>query len=80
MTRDQSLETLNGIFRAVFNDSSIEVKSETTADDVDGWDSLSHIQLVTAVEEHFSIKFKLREIMKFKNVGDMCESIEKQVD
>ncbi|NNL66449.1 MAG: acyl carrier protein [Myxococcales bacterium] len=77
MTRDEILTALGGIFREVFDDAAIEVRPDMTADDVDGWDSLTHIQLVTAVEEHFGVKFKLREIMKFNDVGDMCDSIEK---
>lgn len=77
MNRDDILASLTGVFRDVFDSAAIQVVPEMTADDVEGWDSLTHIQLVTAVEEHFSIRFKLREIMRFKNVGDLCDSIEK---
>ena len=52
---------------------------ETTAEDVDGWDSLSHIQLVAAMEEAFGIEFKSREILSWDNVGDLIDSIEKKI-
>jgi acyl carrier protein len=77
MSRDEILAALRGVFREVFDDAAIEISPETTADDIEGWDSLMHIQLVTSVEAHFSVKFKLREIMKFNDVGDLCDSIEK---
>ena len=78
MTHDDILAALQGIFRTTFHDSELVVSRDTTADDVRDWDSLSHIQLVTDVEAHFGVKFKLREIMKFKNVGDMCDCIANQ--
>lgn len=77
MTPDEILAALLDIFRETFEDPSIEIARKTTADDIDGWDSLTHIQLVTAVEGHFEIKFKLREIMKFNDVGDLCDCIAK---
>jgi acyl carrier protein len=72
------MEILNGIFREVFDDSSIVVKRETTADDIDDWDSLSHLNLVIAVEMKFGVKFALGELQSLKNVGDMSDLIEKK--
>lgn len=77
MTQDEIQEALLGIFRETFEDDAIEITRATTAEDIDGWDSLTHIQLVSAVEGHFGIKFKLMEIMKFNDVGDLCDCIEK---
>lgn len=77
MTQDEIMVALGGIFIEVFDDTSIRVVRNMTAADVAGWDSLTHIQLITAVEQHFGVKFKLGEIMKFKNVGDLCDCIEK---
>ena len=74
-----TLENLNRIFRQVFDDESITVTRLTTADDVDGWDSLSHINLVVAVETEFRIRFALGELQALKNVGDMADLIEKKV-
>lgn len=73
-----TMEILNGIFREVFDDDGIVVKRETTADDIDDWDSLSHLNLVIAVEMKFGIKFALGELQSLKNVGDMVDLIVKK--
>lgn len=57
MTREEVYERLNQVFRDVFDDESITVKDETTADDIEDWDSFEHINLAVAVEEEFSLKF-----------------------
>jgi len=72
-------DKLNGIFQEVFKDDDIEIKPETTANDVDGWDSFSHVTLIVAIETRFNIKFSLRETMSFKNVGDMMKCIERKI-
>ena len=72
-------DKLNGIFREVFKDDALEIKPETTANDVEGWDSFSHITLITAIEIRFNIKFRLKEIMSFKNVGDLMKYIERKI-
>jgi len=77
---DAILSALRDIFVEVFDDASIQLTRNTTADDVAGWDSLTHIELITAVETHFGVKFKLGEIMKFKNVGDLCDCVEKHTN
>ena len=66
---------LNVIFRRVFEDESIHVTNELTASDVKNWDSLSHIAMITAVEREFRIKFKLKELVSMKNVGDLIRNI-----
>lgn len=68
-------EQLNSVFCRVFDDNDIKTSTETTANDIDGWDSLSHVNLVVAIEKHFGIKFRSSEIMKWKNVGMMHDSI-----
>ena len=70
------LEKMTRIFRNVFNDDTIELSNDTTAKDIDSWDSLSHMLMITEVENTFSVKFKLREINKLKNVGTLVELIE----
>ena len=73
---EEVLGEVVAIFRRdVLNDDSILLKYETTANDVTGWDSLSHIELVIATEQHFKIRFNFAELQKFKNVGEMCDSI-----
>lgn len=72
-------DKLNGIFQEVFKDDGIQIKPETTANDVDGWDSFSHVTLIVAIETRFNIKFSLKEVMGFKNVGDLIKSIEQKI-
>ncbi len=74
-----TMETLNDIFRQVFDDPTIVIKRETTADDIDEWDSLSHINLVIAVETKFNIRFALGELQTLKNVGEMADLVEKKI-
>lgn len=71
MTEDQIYEALNEVFRDVFDDESIEVSAETTAEDIEDWDSLEHINLVVAVEKRFDVKFSMGEVTGMKNVGEM---------
>jgi len=73
------LEQLNAVFQAVFEDDRITVKPETTADDVDGWDSLSHVTLIVAVERHFRIRFTEKELLTMKNVGDLAAAVESKI-
>lgn len=74
-----SLEELTPIFRQVFDDNSIELTRNSTADDIDDWDSLTHMNLVIAVELRFKVKFALGELQTLKNVGDMLDMINKKI-
>ena len=69
---------LNEVFRDVFDDDSITVGPRTTADDIEDWDSLEHITLISAVERAFKMKFKMSEISSMKNVGEMVSIIEQR--
>jgi acyl carrier protein len=62
---------LTTILRTVFDDDGLIVTPELSADDVDGWDSLSHLRLVLSVEKAFKIKFTAAEVSKLKNVGEL---------
>lgn len=75
MTREEVYEKLNGVFRDVFDDEDITVNDATTADDIEDWDSLEHINLVVAVEKCFGIKFTMGEVTGMKNVGEMADII-----
>lgn len=72
-------ERLNEIFCAVFDDDDIRITPEMTANDVDGWDSLSHVNLIVAVENSFGIRFTQKELLTFKNVGNLIGSIENKI-
>ena len=66
---------LNKVFRDVFDDDSITVNPKTTANDIEDWDSLEHITLISAVEKEFKMKFKMGEISSMKNVGEMANIV-----
>ncbi len=68
------------ILREIFQEPNLEIKPEMTANDVDKWDSLSHLTMIARVEETFGFKFKLKEMVKMKNVGDMLVLIEEKVN
>lgn len=74
-----TFEELNNVFCRVFDDEDINITRETTSNDIEGWDSLSHVNLVVSVEKHFKIKFRSSEILKWKNVGQMHDSIEEKL-
>jgi acyl carrier protein len=73
------LEKLNGIFRTVFDNDDIHLRPEMIAADVDGWDSLSHVNLILAVEKGFGIRFTQRELLTFRNVGELLQGIESKL-
>lgn len=79
MTREEVYETLNEVFRDVFDDESISVTDETTSDDIEDWDSLEHINLIAAVELEFGVKFNMGQVVTMKNVGEMVTIIMSQL-
>ena len=74
-----TIEKVNSIFRMVFDNEEINIRAEMTADDVDGWDSLSHVNLILALEKGFNIRFSQREVLSFKNVGDLLKCIDNKI-
>lgn len=76
MEKNQILEEVQEIFREVLDNEEIVLANETTADDIEEWDSLTHIQLIVAIEKHFKIKFTSREILGWQNVGEMIDCIQ----
>ncbi|MBS7303953.1 MAG: acyl carrier protein [Lachnospiraceae bacterium] len=75
MTKEAIYEKLNEVFQDVFDDDSIIVNADTTADDIEDWDSLEHINLVSAVEKEFGVKFTMAQVVGMKNVGEMVDVI-----
>ena len=69
-------ERINSVFRDFFDDDEIEVDAETTADDIEDWDSLNHITLMSAIEDVFGVRFTMGEVSGMKNVGEMAQIIE----
>jgi acyl carrier protein len=79
MTPEEIKNSLTEIFKDVFDDESIALTSETTADDIDEWDSLSQITLLVAIEKEFKITLTFVEVQNLKNVGDMLDLIATKV-
>jgi acyl carrier protein len=76
MTEQEIFRELTAVFRDVFDDETIVLRPETTADDIDGWDSQAHITLVVATEMRFGIKFRTAELEALHNVGDFVRLIQ----
>jgi acyl carrier protein len=75
MERTQILREVQEIFRDILDNEEIVLANETTADDIEEWDSLTHIQLIVAIEKHFKIHFTSREILSWQNVGQLIDCI-----
>jgi len=70
-----TIEQLGEIVRDVFDDEDVEITEETTARDVEGWDSLNHIRFMVSVEQRFNVRFTSREVESLQNVGDLLRAI-----
>ena len=79
MSKEEVFAKLNEVFRDVFDDESITVTETTTADDIEEWDSLEHINLLAAVEQEFGMKFNMGQVVSMKNVGEMADIILGQI-
>lgn len=78
MEKQAILLKVQDIFCDVLDDKNITLSNETTADDIDDWDSLTHIQLIVTIEKSLKIKFTSKEILSWKNVGEMIDCISKK--
>ena len=79
MSKEEVFAKLNEVFRDVFDDESITVTEATTADDIEEWDSLEHINLLASVEQEFGMKFNMGQVVSMKNVGEMADIILGQI-
>lgn len=75
---EEIFDRLNEVFRDVFDDDSITVNENTTAADIEDWDSLNHITLIDAVESEFGVRFTMGEVSGMKNVGEMAAIIKER--
>lgn len=78
MTEQEIFEKLNEVFSDVF-DEEITVTRQTTSSDIEDWDSLTHITLISEVEDAFDMKFSMKDVLGMKNVGEMVDIIEKNI-
>lgn len=79
MNRNEIIEKLTAVFHEVFSDNNIVLNDEMTANDVERWDSLTHMLMISTVEERFGVKFKLKELNKLKKVGDIIDSLQEKL-
>ena len=78
LSKDEIIERLDDVFRDVFDDDTLEVDENTTADDIEDWDSIEHITLIGAVEDEFKMRFNMGEVSGMKDVGEMIGIIEQR--
>ncbi|WP_317898629.1 acyl carrier protein [Aurantibacillus circumpalustris] len=76
----QHHEKLTQVFRSVFKNDAIEITDSTNASDIDQWDSITHLDLITAVEEAFAIEITGFDVMGLKNVGDLLDLIQRKIE
>lgn len=80
MTKEEIMQTLNSIFAEVLKQPRIQLQEDSSAQNIDGWDSMANLALLGQSEKTFDIHFKMREIMKMKNVGDLCDTIYNKIN
>ncbi len=73
------LPEIQDIFRDIFDDPSLVITRDSNASTVEDWDSLAHVNLVTAIEKKYKIRFALGELQELKNVGDMIDLIQEKL-
>lgn len=80
MNREQIFSKLTTVFQSVFDDDSIKLYDSTSANDIDEWDSLTHITLISEIEDAFNIHFEMKDVTKMKNVGELVDKIQELID
>ena len=79
MERSEILSKVQAIFRTVLKNEAVILDDETTAEDVPGWDSLTHVERIATIEKDFGIRFSIREMLSWKTVGKMVDCIAKKI-
>lgn len=75
MTREEILVQVTSLLRDLLDNDSLELTLETSASEVDGWDSVTHVSLLVAVQQHFGVKFRTAELEGLRNVGQLVDLI-----
>ena len=79
MTKEEIFYRVQDIFRDIFDEDTLIIENTTSSDDIEDWDSLNHINLVSAIEKEFKIKFALGELMTLKDVGAMVNLMDEKI-
>jgi acyl carrier protein len=75
MEKNEIVKVISGFVSDILDDKSLVVSEDTAPEDVDGWDSVTHVNLVTALEEKYDVKFSLREMMSWETIGDLADTL-----
>lgn len=73
------LKEITPIFARILEHNNFELTETSTTEDIDGWDSLTHMIIITEIEEHFNIKFKLVDLMSMENIGELIRAIKNAI-
>lgn len=79
MELNEILKQINNIFIELFDDNSIVLSEQSDTSSIEAWDSLNHIQVITAVEKRFKIRFELNDLLNFQNIGDLCRGVQSKL-
>jgi acyl carrier protein len=79
MEKEAILKDIQEIFREVFENSGLIVTPDTKPADIHEWDSLTHVLLLSKIEKKFGVKFSLDDMLKFENIGDICNSVSRKI-
>lgn len=79
MTREECKDRVNEIFEDVFDDANLQITDSMTANDIEDWDSLTHLQLISEIESAYKIKFTMGEIQGFANIGELIDTVMKKI-
>jgi acyl carrier protein len=74
------LKQINVIFVELFDDENIVLNEQSDTSNIEAWDSLNHIQVITAIEKHFKIRFELNELLNFQNIGDLSRGVQSKLN
>ncbi|SHI48730.1 acyl carrier protein [Algibacter luteus] len=80
MNKEELLSKIKKSFVRVLEHNNFELNNTTTAEDVDGWESITHMLIMTDIEKSFNIKFKLMDLMSMENVGDLLNTVQKEIE
>lgn len=79
MEPNEILKEVNNIFVELFDDKSIVLNEQSDTSSIEAWDSLNHIQVITAVEKRFKVRFDLNDLLNFQNIGDLCRGVQSKL-
>jgi len=79
MSKEEILKVIRIAFISVLEHENFELKEETTAKDIDGWESITHMMIISEIEKKFQIKFKLMDLMNMNNIGDLIKTVQSEV-